>query len=138
MSLTKTDPQFGEHLAGYLHQMFRTAGLSMNATAAVEKVRKVGEQMAATIEWAAERKAIQVAQKLQAAVSTGFTGLERKLDEALAAYRQAIPQDTGPGGLGVWPPAGHAAVVGVLGLGEDRGSLEIGQLGDGGIGDGRR
>ena len=83
-SLTKTDPQLGEHLSGYLHPMFRTAGLSMNATSAVEKVRKVGDQMAAEIEWAAERKAIQVVQKLQAAVSAGFTGLERKLDEALA------------------------------------------------------
>jgi len=83
-SLTKTDPQFGEHLSGFLHELFRSAGLSMNATSAVERVRKVGDKMAKTIEWAAERKAIQVVQKLQAAVSAGFTGLERKLDEALA------------------------------------------------------
>jgi len=84
MSLTPKDPQFGEHLAGFLHEMFRSAGLSMNSTAAVERVRKVGEKMAATIEWAAERKAIQVVQKLQAAVSAGFTGLETKLNKALA------------------------------------------------------
>jgi alkaline phosphatase D len=29
-------------------------------------------------------------------------GMDAKVVEALAAYRQAIPQDTGPGGLGVW------------------------------------
>ncbi len=34
--------------------------------------------------------------------SWATSGMDAKVTEALAAYRQAIPQDMGPGGLGVW------------------------------------
>lgn len=80
-NVTQSDPQFGAYLAGFMHDMLRAAGITMSATIAFEKVRTAGDRMALTIEAAAERKAIQVASKLQNATIAGFDLVEEKLND---------------------------------------------------------
>jgi hypothetical protein len=79
--ITEKAPQFEEQMAGFFYDAFRSVGVSMVATVAMERLRQVGAKMAATIEWAAERKAIQVIQKLQKPVAEGFDQVEKKLND---------------------------------------------------------
>ena len=98
--VTKKVPQFAEHMAGFIHEIFRGAGISMVATNAMERVRATGERMANAIEYAAERKAIMVAQRLQVAVSDGFTKLEAKLND----LNKRVEELEGDRGAKTMPP----------------------------------
>lgn len=79
--VTERDPEFGSHLAGFFYDAFRSVGVTMVATNAMERLRTTGECMAATIEHAAERKAILVAKRLQDAVINGFNAVDAKFQQ---------------------------------------------------------
>jgi len=81
--LTEKDAQLGERMAGLLYDAFRSMGVSMASTDAMEKLRTIGENMAAVINSAAERKSIQVAEKLQTAVVDAFSKIEDRLNKTL-------------------------------------------------------
>jgi hypothetical protein len=89
MTVTKTDPKFREHMGGFFHDLLRAGGVSMPATNSLDRIRTIGEKMADTIEHAAERKSIQVVERLQIAVVDAFNQVEAKL-QAHKEAKQAM------------------------------------------------
>lgn len=83
-SLTEHDSKFKETMGAFFHDLLRAAGITMLPGNSHERIRSIGERMASAIEHASERKSIQVIKKLQAAVATGFEGLEGALNEVKA------------------------------------------------------
>jgi hypothetical protein len=78
--MTESDPKFVEDIAGALHQIFRSAGMSMLTGPQMEQVRIVSENLAKTIEHRGEVKAVEVIQQLQDAVDEGFKSLEAAIE----------------------------------------------------------
>jgi hypothetical protein len=74
--ITPNNPRFTEVLAGLLHELLRAAG-TMVPVKGQERIRDVGRKLAETIEFHAERKAVEVAKLLQTAVKSAFIALEK-------------------------------------------------------------
>ena len=78
-TVTPPVPQLDEQLSGFFYDAFRVVGVTMVATNALERLRTVGGRMGRTIEYVAERKAIEVVRRLQKAVVVGFEVVEDKI-----------------------------------------------------------
>jgi ubiquinone biosynthesis protein UbiJ len=76
--VTPHNERFSEILGGLFSELLRVGGMSMLAIKAHERIREVGRKTAAVIEFHAERKAVEVARKLQTAVSEAFTQMEKE------------------------------------------------------------
>jgi len=70
--LTPRDAQFIDIFAGFFHDLLRAAGITMLPTKAHEKIRTVATSLAASIEWRAEHKAVEVIRVLQKALVGSF------------------------------------------------------------------
>jgi hypothetical protein len=81
MSVTKPDTRFKETMGAFFHDLLRAAGITMTPGNSHERIRQIGERMAAAIEHASERKSIQVIRKLQTAVSEAFSKMETVLEK---------------------------------------------------------
>jgi hypothetical protein len=91
-NLTENDPLFKQHMGAFFYDMLRASGITMQATNALERIRGIGERMAAVIEHAAERKSVLVVQRLQIAVVDAFNQVEKKIDNinALASAHHSL------------------------------------------------
>ena len=85
-NITPTDIRFAEIIAGLFFDILRQSGVSMPSTAAYERIRGLCEQLGASIESTAEKKSIEVAQKLQKAVVPAF----EKVDKDIAALEARL------------------------------------------------
>lgn len=75
--VTPNNERFSELLGGLLYELLRAGGVNMQPVKAHERIREVGRKMGATIEFHAERKAVEVARKLQTAVKDAFIAMEK-------------------------------------------------------------
>jgi hypothetical protein len=80
-NVTPPNKRFRETMGGFFHDLLKAAGISMLPTTAHDRIRKIGEQLAASIEHNAERKAVEVIRRLQAAVKKGFLAMEADLEK---------------------------------------------------------
>ena len=74
--VTPTNERFAEILGGLFHELMKAGGV-MVPLKGFERIREVGRKCGATIEFHAERKAVEVARKLQAAIKDAFRAMER-------------------------------------------------------------
>ena len=79
--VTPRNERFAEILGGLLYELMRAAGVNMQPVKAHERIREVGRKTAVTIEFHAERKAVEVARKLQTAVKDAFEAMEKENKE---------------------------------------------------------
>jgi hypothetical protein len=77
--ITPNNPRFVEVLAGLLHELLKAAG-TMVPVKGQERIREVARKLAQSIEFHAERKAVEVARLLQAAVKKAFVALEKDVE----------------------------------------------------------
>lgn len=77
-TVTGTNERFAEILGGLFYELLRAGGVNMQPVKAHERIREVGRKTGATIEFHAERKAIEVARKLQEAVKNAFIEMEKE------------------------------------------------------------
>ncbi len=94
-NITEQDERFKENMGGFFHDLLRASGITMLPTTATSRIRSIGEQMASAIEHAAERKSIQVIQKLQKAISIAFVKMEAELNivKELVSKHNAIMEN---------------------------------------------
>jgi hypothetical protein len=94
-NVTPPDARFKENMGAFFHDLLRAAGITMTPGNAHERIREVGERMAAAIEHASERKSIQVIRKLQTAVSEAFDKMEKELAsvQELVLAQQKVMED---------------------------------------------
>lgn len=82
-TVTPRNAQFGDVISGLFHEFMKAAG-TMMPVKNHERVRAVGDRFASVIEFHAERKAVEVARKLQTAVSEAFNAYEAEIKELKA------------------------------------------------------
>lgn len=75
-TVTPFNERFADIMSGLLFDVLKAAGVTMQPAKAFERIRDTGRRMALTIEFHAERKAIDVAKKLQNATSEAFRAME--------------------------------------------------------------
>lgn len=80
-TVTPNDPRFVEILSGLFHDLLRAGGVQLQGIKAFERIREVGKKTAETIEYHAERKAVDVIKKLQVAVSEAFRAMEKDVSD---------------------------------------------------------
>lgn len=102
--ITERDEHFASMIAGFFHDMLRAAGISMTTPQKFhERTREIGRKFAYSIEFRAEKKAVEVIRILQKAVSKAFDGVEneqkalRERVEALEAKLEALTSGTNRG-----------------------------------------
>ena len=76
--VTPNNERFAEIFGGLLYELLRAGGVNMQPIGAHERIREVGRKLASTIEFHAERKAVDVARKLQVAVKEAFEAYEKE------------------------------------------------------------
>lgn len=78
-TVTPFNERFADIMSGLLFDVLKAAGVTMQPAKAFERIRDTGRRMALTIEFHAERKAIDVAKKLQGEVVKAFKAMEEDM-----------------------------------------------------------
>lgn len=89
------DLKFREELGGFFYDVMKAAGMTMTVSSP-ERVREVGAKMAASLERAARRKAIEVVKILQTEVVKAFEAYEAELkamQTEIDLLRKAVLKD---------------------------------------------
>ena len=84
MSDTQVTPfseRFADIMSGLLFDVLKAAGVNWQAIKSQERIRDTGRRMALSIEFHAERKAIEVAKKLQTETVRAFKAMEKDVDD---------------------------------------------------------
>jgi len=114
--LTPRDAQFVDIFSGFFHDLLRAAGITMLPGKAHEKIRQVATKLAASIEWRAEHKAVEVIRVLQKALVGSFEKVQTDMDVLKAridALEKVIREDTSiRSHFGALPPPGAAYQIG--------------------------
>jgi TolA-binding protein len=79
--VTPFNERFADIMSGLLFDVLKAAGVNWQPSKAYERIRETGRRMALTIEFHAERKAIDVAKKLQSEVVKAFKSMEEEIDK---------------------------------------------------------
>lgn len=87
-AITEYDSKFKDTISGCFYAMLRAGGITMTPAPGLERIRAVAGEMAEAIEFQAERKAVEVARKLQTAVKGAFQSME----EDMATMREENKQ----------------------------------------------
>lgn len=90
--VTPHNERFAEVLSGLLFDLLKAAGVNWQPIKAMERIRDTGRRMARVIEFHAERKAVEVARKLQTATRDAFQAMEK--DNAELKKRVKELEDT--------------------------------------------
>lgn len=80
-TVTPHNERFADILSGLLFDVLKAAGINWQPTKSHERIRETGRKMALSIEYHSERKAIEVAKKLQTEVVNAFKAIETELGE---------------------------------------------------------
>lgn len=79
--VTPNNERFADIMSGLLFDVLRAAGINWQPTKSNERIRETGRRMARSIEFHAERKSVEVAQKLQGEVVKAFKSIEEDMSK---------------------------------------------------------
>jgi hypothetical protein len=83
-NITPKDARFIEILSGLFMDLLRHGGITMTDSKKIEAVRTASDALGAAIESAAERKAVEIGQRIQEAIVAAFTAFEKDVEELTA------------------------------------------------------
>ena len=97
LDLRKENPKdFRESVGGFFHDLLRSAGVTMLPGNSFERIREIGERLGGSLEHAAESKAIESANCVQAETEAAFAKVEEEFKRhkavlvAIAAENESL------------------------------------------------